>query len=141
MADKSWQAGGGIMIPAGIVVCLVASVWAAVASGAESTFVSYFNTVDPEVVSDAVLGGLVVCCFLVAVGLWVTSALRRVKQSKLRRNAFVSSALNNLKQGVVITNARQRIVFLNDRYLAIYGLSRSDISPDMTGRDLLALRR
>jgi diguanylate cyclase (GGDEF)-like protein/PAS domain S-box-containing protein len=141
MADKSWQAGGGIMIPAGIVVCLVASVWAAVASGAESTFVSYFNTVDPEAVSDAMLGGLVVCCFLVAVGLWVMSTLRRVKQSKLRRNAFVSSALNNLKQGVVITNAQQRIVFLNDRYLEIYGLSRSDIARTMTGKQLLELRQ
>ncbi|MGA2994122.1 sensor domain-containing protein [Bradyrhizobium sp.] len=141
MADKSWQAGSGIMIPAGIVVCLVASVWAAVASGAESSFVSYFNTVDPEVVSDAVLGGLVVCCFLVAVGLWVMSTLRRVKQSKLRRNAFVSSALNNLKQGVVITNAQQRIVFLNDRYLEIYGLSRSAITPTMTGKELLELRQ
>src|ERR1700684_2406049 len=140
MADKSWQAGGGIMIPAGIVVCLVASVWAAVASGAESTFVGYFDEVDPEVISDAVLGGLVVCCFLIAAGLWVMSTLRRVKQSKLRRNAFVSSALNNLKQGVVITNARQRIVFLNDRYLEIYGLSRSDITRDLTGRALLELR-
>ena len=129
------------MIPAGIVVCLVASVWAAVASGAESSLVSYFNAADPEVISDAVLGGLVVCCFLIAVGLWLMATLRRVKQSKLRRNAFVSSALNNLKPGVVITNARQRIVFLNDRYLEIYGLSRSDITPTMTGKDLLELRR
>ena len=76
------------MIPAGIVVCLVASVWAAIASGAESSLVGYFNTADPEIVSDAVLGGLVVCCFLVAVGLSVMSTLRRVKQSKQRRNAF-----------------------------------------------------
>jgi diguanylate cyclase (GGDEF)-like protein/PAS domain S-box-containing protein len=141
MVDKDWQAGGGIMIPAGIVVCLVASVWAAVASGAESSLVGYFNAADPEVISDVVLGGLVICCFLIAVGLWVMSTLRRVKQSKLRRNAFVSSALNNLKQGVVITNARQRIVFLNDRYLEIYGLSRSDITPTMTGKELLELRR
>ena len=129
------------MIPAGVVVCLVASVWAAVASGAEFSLVSYFNAADPEVISDAVLGGLVVCCFLIAVGLWLMSTLRRIKQSKLRRNAFVSSALNNLKQGVVITNARQRIVFLNDRYLEIYGLSRSDITPTMTGKELLELRR
>jgi len=141
MVDKDWQAGGGIMIPAGIVVCLVASVWAAVASGAESSLVGYFNAADPEVISDVVLGGLVICCFLIAVALWVMSTLRRVKQSKLRRNAFVSSALNNLKQGVVITNARQRIVFLNDRYLEIYGLSRSDITPTMTGKELLELRR
>src|ERR1700743_1511954 len=128
------------MIPAGVVVCLVASVWAAVASGAEFSLVSYFNAADPEVISDVVLGGLVICCFLIAVGLWVMSTLRRVKQSKLRRNAFVRSALNNLKQGVVITNARQRIVFLNDRYLEIYGLSRSDITPSMTGRELVELR-
>jgi diguanylate cyclase (GGDEF)-like protein/PAS domain S-box-containing protein len=141
MADKKRQAGGGIMIPAGVVVCLVATVWAAAASGAEFSLVSYFNAADPEVISDAVLGGLVVCCFLIAVGLWLVSTLRRVKQSKLRRNAFVSSALNNLKQGVVITNARQRIVFLNDRYLGIYGLSRSDITPTMTGKELLELRR
>jgi diguanylate cyclase (GGDEF)-like protein/PAS domain S-box-containing protein len=141
MADENWQAGGGIMIPAGIVVCLVASVWAVIASGAESTLTGYFDTADPEIVSDAVLGGLVVCCFLVAVGLSVMSTLRRVKQSKQRRNAFVSSALNNLKQGVVITNWRQRIVFLNDRYLEIYGLSRSDITPTMTGAELLELRR
>src|SRR6202046_5045665 len=141
MADKSWQAGGGIMIPAGIVVCLVASVWAAVASGAESTFVSYFKTVDPNVVSNVVLGTLVVCCFLIAAGLWIMSTVRRLRLSQQRRNAFVSSALNNLKQGVVITNARQRIVFLNDRYLEIYGLSRSDITPTMTGKELLELRR
>src|SRR6202021_3796046 len=88
-----------------------------------------------------VCGGVGVCCFLVAVGCWVTSTLRRVKQSKRGRNAFGSSALNNLKQGVVITNARQRIVFLNDRYLEIYGLSRSDITPTMTGKELLELRR
>jgi len=25
MADKNWQAGGGIMIPAGLVVCLITS--------------------------------------------------------------------------------------------------------------------
>jgi diguanylate cyclase (GGDEF)-like protein/PAS domain S-box-containing protein len=141
MADKHWQAGGGIMIPAGIVVCLFASGWAGVASGAETSLVSYVNMVDPEVIADAVLGGLVVCCFLVAVGLLAMSTLRRSKQSKQRRNAFVSSALNNLKQGVVITNWRQRIVFLNDRYLEIYGLSRADITPTMTGKELLELRR
>src|SRR5580692_4140961 len=141
MVDKDWQASGGIMIPAGIVVCLVASVWAAVASGAEFSLVSYFNAADPEVISYAVFCLKKKSCFLIAVGLWLMSTLRRIKQSKLRRNAFVSSALNNLKQGVVITNARQRIVFLNDRYLEIYGLSRSDITPTMTGKELLELRR
>ena len=140
MADKDWQAGGGIMIPAGIVLCLVASFWAAAASNPELSVVRYFAAADPDVVSDVVLGGLVVCCFLIAVGLWTRSTMRRFMLSRQRRNAFVSSALNNLKQGVVITNPRQRIVFLNDRYLDIYGLSRSDIAPDLSGRELLELR-
>ncbi|MGA2056377.1 MAG: EAL domain-containing protein [Bradyrhizobium sp.] len=141
MADRNWQAGGGIMIPAGVVVCLIASIWAVAASGVGSGLIRYFNAADPEVVSDVVLGGLVACSFLVALGLWVMSTLRQFKRSQLRKNAFVSSALNNLKQGVVITNARKRIVFLNDRYLEIYGLSRSDLTPDMTGRDLVELKR
>src|ERR1700683_3078686 len=113
MADKNWQAGGGIMIPAGVGGCLIASIWAVVASGLGSRLVGYLNAADPGYVSDAVLGGLVACSFLVAVGLWVVSTLRRFKRSQLRKNAFVSSALNNLKQGVVITNPRQRIIFLN----------------------------
>jgi len=128
------------MIPAGVVLCLAACVWAAAASNAESGIVRYFTAADPDVVSDVVLGGLVVCCFAVAIGIWIMSTVRRFRLSQQRRNAFVSSALNNLKQGVVITNARQRIVFLNDRYLEIYGLSRSDITPDLTGRGLLELR-
>jgi diguanylate cyclase (GGDEF)-like protein/PAS domain S-box-containing protein len=140
MADKNWQAGSRIMIPAGVVLCLVASFWAATASTPESGLIKYLSAADPDVVSDVVLGGLVAGCFLIAVWIWVMSTLRRFRLSQQRRNVFVSSALNNLKQGVVITNPRQRIVFLNDRYLEIYGLARSDITPDMTGRGLLELR-
>ena len=69
------------------------------------------------------------------------SALRKVKRAQLRRNAFVSSAMNNLSQGVVMTDAQKRIVFCNDRYLEIYGLTRSDVSKSMTGAELLEMRR
>src|SRR5258707_3064709 len=40
-----------------------------------------------------------------------------------------------------MTDAQKRIVFCNDRYLEIYGLARSDISADMTGPELLEMRR
>src|ERR1700761_5418855 len=141
MADKKWQAGGGITIPQDIVLCLIALILPAAASGQGSSLVRYLEEAGPDVVSDVVLGGLVVCSFLVAIALWFISTLRRFKRSQLRRNAFVSSALNNLKQGVVITNSRQRIVLLNDRYLEIYGLARSYIPPDITGPELVELRR
>jgi diguanylate cyclase (GGDEF)-like protein/PAS domain S-box-containing protein len=140
MADKNWQAGGGIMIPAGIMLCLAVSFWAVASSDLGSSLVRYLESANPYYVSEALLGGLVLCSFLAAVVLWVMSTLRRLKLSQQRRNMFVNSALNNLKQGVVITNPRQRIVFLNDRYLEIYGLLRSDIPPNMSGRELLDLR-
>ena len=40
-----------------------------------------------------------------------------------------------------MTDPQKRIVFCNDRYLEIYGLARSDISDNMTGPELLELRR
>ncbi|MFT6671359.1 MAG: diguanylate cyclase (GGDEF)-like protein/PAS domain S-box-containing protein, partial [Afipia broomeae] len=86
------------------------------------------------------MGGLVVAAFLAAIILWVSSALRRARHSNIRRAAFVSSALNSLTTGIVMVDARKRIVFCNDRYLEMYGFSRSDLVAGMTGRDLTALR-
>ncbi|MDB5577357.1 MAG: diguanylate cyclase, partial [Bradyrhizobium sp.] len=144
MADKNWQAGGKVLIPAQAAVCLLAIAAPcgnALAAASDFAPASYVGSVDPNVIWEVLIGGIVAVSFLVAVALWVLSALRKVQRSQLRRNAFVSSALNNLSQGVVMTNAQRRIVFCNDRYLQIYGLARSDISQNMTGPELLELRR
>jgi diguanylate cyclase (GGDEF)-like protein/PAS domain S-box-containing protein len=144
MAGKNWQAGGKVSIPARAVVCLLATVvpfGAALALSDDFSPASYIGSTDPGLVWEVLIGSIVVSAFLAAIGLWVLSALRRVKRSQLRRNAFVSSALNNLSHGVVMTNPQQRIVFCNNRYLEIYGLARSDIPHDMTGPELLAMRR
>src|ERR1700722_5978504 len=144
MAGKNWQAGGKVSIPARAVVCLLATVvpfGAALALSSDFSPASYVGSADPDLVWEVLIGGIVVSALLAAIGLWVLSALRRVKRSQQRRNALVSSALNNLSQGVVMTNAQQRIVFCNERYLQIYGLSRSDIPRNMTGPELLQMRR
>ena len=133
-----------MLIPARAVVCLIAiAAPLQTAWGMSDAFAppSYVGSADPEMVWEALIGGIVVCSFLAALALWIHSALRRVKRSQLRRNAFVSSALNNLSQGVMMTDAQNRVVFCNDRYLEIYGLTRADITKDMTGRDLVELRR
>ena len=130
------------MIPAGVVACLlaiVAPIGVASAARPESDVPSYLSSADASLVWEAVIGGIVVYCLLVSITLWVVSALRKAKRAQLRRNAYVSSALNNLNQGVVITGPKRRIVFCNDRYLEMYGLVRSDITPQMTGRELLNL--
>jgi PAS domain S-box-containing protein len=144
MADKDGQAGGKILIPAQAVVCLIAAVapsataWAVPENFSPS---SYVGSADPSLIWEMLIGGIAVASFLAAVALWVLSALRKVKRSQLRRNAFISSALNNLSHGVVMTDPGRRIVFCNDRYLEIYGLARSDLSRNMTGPELLELRR
>src|SRR3954454_23325551 len=114
MAGKNWQAGSKNLIPAMAVVCLVAiaaplaSAWAATAGFAPA---SYVGSLDPNTIWELLIGGIVLASFLGAIGLWVLSSLRKAKRSQLRRNAFISSALNHLNQGVVMTDAQHRIVF------------------------------
>jgi diguanylate cyclase (GGDEF)-like protein/PAS domain S-box-containing protein len=144
MADKNWQASGKILIPAQAALCLIGMLvpfGAARALSDKFAPTSYIGSADPNVVWEAVIGGVVVCGFLAAVTLWVLSALRKAEQSQLRKSAFVRSALNTLSHGVVMTDTRRRIVFCNDRYLEIYGLARSDIRKGMTGPELMTLRR
>ncbi len=144
MTGSNWQAGGKDSFPAQAVVCLIATVLplkAAWGAADELAPANYVGSADPNMIWELVIGGIVACSFATSVALWIFAALRRTKRSRLRRNAFVSSALNHLNQGVVMTDARQRIVFCNDRYLEIYGLARSDIPADMTGLGLLELRR
>jgi len=94
-----------------------------------------------SVAFQVVVDGLIAILFLFAMFVWVVSALRRARRSNARREFFVSSALNNLSQGIVITNARQVVTYCNDRYLQIYGLSRSDLRKNMTRFELMELRK
>src|SRR3984893_8691262 len=143
MADKNWQAGGKNLIPAQGLLCLAATAapWRA-AWGLSDNFAptNYVGSADPNIVWEVLIGVIVVCSFLSAVALWIHSALRRIQRLQLRRNAFVRSALNNLSHGVVMTDAQQRVVFCNDRYLELYGLVRSDIPRNMDGVELLKMR-
>ncbi len=144
MADKNWQAGGKILIPAQAIACAIATIAPFGAAWGISNNLaptSDVGSADPNMVWEMLIAGLAVSSFLAAVALWVHSALRKVKRLQLRRNAFVSSALNQLSHGVVMTDTQNRIVFCNDRYLEIYGLARSDISASMTGPELLEMRR
>lgn len=131
------------MLPIAVqaVVCLASAVAPSRAYADSFVLPNHLGNLDPNLVWEALIGGMVVCAFLAAIALWIHSALRRSKRSQLRRNAFVSSAMNNLNQGVVMTDARRRIIFCNDRYLEIYGLTRSDLWTGMTGYDILELRR
>src|SRR5262245_10648851 len=143
MAGRIWQAGSKVSL-ATAIMCVVASIsplaHALAASGGFASS-SYVGSLDPNMIWEILIGGIVVTSFLGAVAIWVVSALRRAQRLQLRRNAFVSSALNHLNQGVVMTDPRGRIIFCNDQYLQIYGLARADVPRDMTGPELLEMRR
>ncbi|MGY0571838.1 sensor domain-containing protein [Bradyrhizobium sp. RDM12] len=141
MAEKNWHEGSMLPIAVQAVVCLASAVAPSRAHADSLVPPSYLGNLAPNLIWEALIGGVVVCALLAAIALWIHSALRRSKRSQLRRNAFVSSAMNNLNQGVVMTDAQRRIIFCNDRYLEIYGLTRSDLWTGMTGSDILELRR
>jgi diguanylate cyclase (GGDEF)-like protein/PAS domain S-box-containing protein len=144
MADKNWQAGSKNSILARVVICFAAVVLPrapALALPDQFAPVSDVGSLDANVLWEILIGVIVVAAFIAAIALWIHSALRKVRRSQVRRTAYISSALNSLSHGVVMTDPKQRIIYCNDRYLEIYGLQRSDLPPRMTGRELLAMRR
>ncbi|NVN88093.1 MAG: EAL domain-containing protein [Rhodopseudomonas sp.] len=143
MAGKFRQAGG-IAATAIVGAAWLAGLGAQRAAAAAATDFApsgYIELLEPETMWELLIGGFVVASFLAAVALWTMSTLRRQRRSHHRKNLLVNSVLNNLKQGVVIVDARNKVAFCNDRFLEIYGLTRSDVPRGMTGLELLDLRR
>jgi diguanylate cyclase (GGDEF)-like protein/PAS domain S-box-containing protein len=85
-------------------------------------------------------GGFIVVAFLTSIILWVVAALRRARRLSTRRETFVTSALNNLSQGILMVNAQRQVAYCNNRYLELYGLTHADIRKGMSGRELAELR-
>ncbi|MBV9558553.1 MAG: PAS domain-containing protein, partial [Pseudolabrys sp.] len=142
MADKNWQAGSKDLILARVMACLAAAVLPCAPAWAGGFApMAYLGAFDPDVLWEVLIGAVVVVAFVVALALWTHSAVRRLKRSRARRTTFIRSALNSLSAGVVLTDPKTRIVYINDRYLEIYGLQRADVPAGMTGRELLELRR
>lgn len=144
MAGKKWQAGGNGANPAwGAAFVLMTMMPFAAASALPAYFdqTASLGEMDPMLLWQFVIGAMVALAFLIAVVLWAIAALNRVKRAFSRGTALVTTALNTLNHGVVIVNRQDKVVFCNDRYLEIYGLARSDITPELTGPELFELRR
>jgi methyl-accepting chemotaxis protein len=58
-----------------------------------------------------------------------------------RRTARLTSAVNNMSQGLCMFDKAQRLVICNDRYRQMYGLSSDIVKPGCTLRELLAHRK
>ena len=143
MVGKIWHAGGKGVILAAVFACLLGIVACPGPAAAASYFSSAGTMIswDANIIREILMGGAAVVFFLVAVTVWAISALRNAQRLQRRNAAFIGSALNSMSQGIVIVDPHGRLAFCNDRYLQMYGLSRSDLFSRMTGRQLAELRR
>ncbi|MDB5652782.1 MAG: hypothetical protein JWQ94_395 [Tardiphaga sp.] len=142
MAGKTGRRGDKAVTPAIALACLLASSACGIArAGFIGTPPDRIGELDPQMVWESLIGGIVVVAFLATLVLWGIAALRDIQRQQRRRNAFVGSALNHLSQGIVMLDAQRRVVFCNDRYLEIYGLLREDLTRNITGHELRELRR
>jgi len=149
MADKNWQAGSNRTNPAWVMAWLLLTTLplasaSAVTSDVESLTRSGsfgLGDIDPAVLWELLIGSVVALSFFVAIILWVTSSLGRVRRAFSQGAELVTTAFNTLSQGVLIVNRDDRVVFCNDRYLEIYGLCRADIAGCTTRQELLEVRQ
>jgi diguanylate cyclase (GGDEF)-like protein/PAS domain S-box-containing protein len=66
---------------------------------------------------------------------------RASKQRLSLEKQRLDTAVNNMTQGLLLFDARQRLVICNKRYLEMYGLSADVVKPGCSFRDVIAHRR
>jgi diguanylate cyclase (GGDEF)-like protein/PAS domain S-box-containing protein len=139
------QVGGKAIVLATVVACVLAvSITTAVLSAplvsADALVMLNDPGSDPNTIWQILLTGFVTFAFLTAIIIWIMSALEKTKRANRRSTDFVNAALNNMSLGIVMVDASKGLVFCNDSYLQLYGLSRSDLRSGMTGHELVELR-
>jgi methyl-accepting chemotaxis protein len=85
----------------------------------------------------AIAGGLM--AGLACIGLFVRRRRRSIKAGS-NDGTLLAMVLNNMTQGVVLVDADERLIVVNDRYVDMYGLSSEIVKPGCTLRDLIKNR-
>ncbi len=77
---------------------------------------------------------------VVAIVAAIAILRRRQRDHGRADGALLSMALNNMTQGVILFDDKERIVVCNDRYVEMYGLSPNVVKPGSTLMDLIKNR-
>src|SRR5581483_4646633 len=91
-------------------------------------------SLSPSMLALAVAG---VAITILGLSLAGAFADRRIRERDLQ----LITAVNNMSQGIVMFDNKQRLVVCNDRYIEMYGLSRDIVKPGATLRDIVLHRR
>lgn len=77
---------------------------------------------------------MLVISIVVLLCVWLVG--KKLREHDLHR----TTALNNMPQGLCMFDAKQRLIVCNDRYAALYGLSKEQTKPGTTLRAILEYR-
>jgi PAS domain-containing protein len=137
-------------IPAATIIWVAMISLAAISFGSEAiaqiaatpdgSFVAVPSHSSRTMAWQMLIGGFVVFAFCGSIILWIMSALQRAQRFHRHNTAFVQSSLNKMNLGIVMVNRKAQVIFCNDRYLEIYGLTRADLPTGMTSQELIELR-
>jgi diguanylate cyclase (GGDEF)-like protein/PAS domain S-box-containing protein len=68
------------------------------------------------------------------------AALEKALETSRETHTRLDAAINNMSHGLVMCDAKARIVVVNDKYIEMYGLSADVAKPGCTFRELIAHR-
>lgn len=106
MVLRNGKASSGAAVAAAVAL-LFASTSAAPAEAVLQPS-GYLGELEPELIWELLIGGVVLASVTSAVALWATSVIRRLRRAEHRKNMLVDSVLSKLQQGVVISDASGR---------------------------------
>jgi diguanylate cyclase (GGDEF)-like protein len=109
------------------------------AMGAVAVIADPTQYIHPFSLDPASLALAVASAAVLILGLSLAGALadRRVQE----RDQQLVNAVNNISQGIVMFDASEHLVVCNDRCIEMYGLSRDQVKPGTTLRELLQRRK
>jgi diguanylate cyclase (GGDEF)-like protein len=139
MAVATRYQGRGYGLVAALLLTLAITSHHFTAMGAVEVVADPTQSIQPFSLDPASLALAVAAAAVLILGLSLAGAFadQRVRERDLQ----LVNAVNNMSHGIVMFDPAERLVVCNDRYIALYALSREHVKPGTTLRELMHLRK
>jgi diguanylate cyclase (GGDEF)-like protein/PAS domain S-box-containing protein len=79
--------------------------------------------------------------FVVVIAALLFLVVRKLSKQHQIEKQRLDTAINNMRQGLLLFDSSQRLVVCNQRYIEMYGLSADVLKPGLTFREVIAHRK
>jgi diguanylate cyclase (GGDEF)-like protein/PAS domain S-box-containing protein len=79
--------------------------------------------------------------FVIVIAALLFLVVRKLSQQHQMETQRLDTAINNMRQGLLLFDSSQRLVVCNQRYIEMYGLSADVLKPGCTFREVIAHRK